>query len=131
MFPHSLTQPGLGATLADTPEHSDTYLVQQMHALADAIYQARQRGDKAGVAAMLDRFQALAEEYRSHGSGDLTGTDRFILATGKWIEDSVTVLPSAISALPVAIGKGLITAALPFALLYVGFLYLTSPRRKF
>lgn len=126
MMPAALRQPVhyLGAV----PEHTDTYLVQQMHALATAIYQARQRGDKADAASLLERFRALADEYRSHGSGDLTGTDRFILATGQWIQDSVTALPSAISALPVAVGSGIFRAALPFVLLYVGFIALRRVR---
>lgn len=129
MFPPALRQPVryLGETVNVTG-NLDTYLVQQMHALADAIYQARQRNDKAGVAAMLERFSDLADEYRARGDADLTGTDRFILATGKWIQDSVTVLPSAISALPQAIGSGIFQAALPFVLMYVGFLALRRVR---
>lgn len=127
-MPPSLTQPGLGE-VTNVSGNVDTYLVQQMHALADAIYQARQRGDKATVGALLERFTSLAEQYRARGDSDLSGTDRFILATGKWIEDSVTALPSAISALPVAVGKGLIIAALPYVLLYGAFLYFTSRRK--
>lgn len=126
-FPHSLTQPGLGETVNVTGS-VDTFLVKQMHALAIAIYDARQRGDKQTVALLLDRFKALADEYRARGAGDLSGTDRFILATGQWIEDSVTAIPSAISALPKAVGVGLIQAALPFAALYVGFLLLKRAR---
>lgn len=121
MFPRSLTQPGLGAVVT---EHSDTYLVQQMHALALAIYQARQRNDKAAVTALLQRFQMLADEYRSHGTNDLTATDNFILAVNNWIETSVDAIPSAIAALPTAIGTGLIKAAIPFAALYIGYILL-------
>jgi hypothetical protein len=122
--------PGLGEVENVTGD-VDTFLVKQMHALAIAIYDAKQRGDKAAVEALLARFVALANEYRARGAGDMTGTDTFILKVGQWIEDSVTAIPSAISALPTAVGEGLIRAAVPFALLYVGFLWLTSPRRKF
>ena len=129
MMPAALQQPGryLGETVNVTG-NLDTFLVQQMHALAESIYQARQRGDKATVIALLDRFKDLADEYRARGDADLSGTDRFILATGKWIQDSVTVLPSAISALPQAIGSGIFRAALPFALMYLAFIYLKRVR---
>lgn len=126
-LPVSLTQPGLGE-VTNVSGNLDTFLVQQMHALAQAIYDAKQRGDKATVSALLERFTALAEQYRARGDADLSGTDRFILATGKWIEDTVTAIPSAISALPKAVGSGLIQAALPFAVLYLGFLWVTSRR---
>jgi hypothetical protein len=126
-FPTSLQQPGLGETVNVTGNR-DTFLVQQMHAVATSIYQAKQRGDKITVSALLDRFKALADEYRGLGAGDLSGTDRFILATGQWIEDSVTAIPSALSALPQAVGSGLIRAAIPFALLWVGFVYLRRMR---
>ena len=130
-MPTSLTQPGLGATADATDDARDAFLVRQMHALAIAIYDAKQRGDKTTVAALLSRFEALADEYRARGTADFSGTDRFILATGQWIEDTVTAIPSAISALPKAVGSGLIQAAIPFALLYVGFMFLTSSRRRY
>ena len=128
-LPLSLTQPvGFGA-VEDTSR--DTYLVQQMHAIAIAIYQAKQRGDKADAANLLVKFQQLADEFRARGTSDMTPFDNFVLATGDWIQTSVDALPAAIAALPTGIGKGLIEAAIPFALLYVGFLWLTSPRRVF
>lgn len=129
MLPHSLTQPThyLGETVNVTGD-VDTFLVRQMHALAIAIYDAKQRNDKTTVAALLERFKALADEYRARGAGDMTGTDRFILATGQWIEGVVTAIPSAISALPKAVGSGLLQAALPFALLYLGFIALKRVR---
>jgi hypothetical protein len=129
MLPLALTQPGqyLGETVNITG-NLDTYLVQQMHALAISISQAKDRGDKATVVALLDRFKALADEYRARDDGDLTGTDRFILATGQWIQDSVTAIPSAVSALPQAIGSGIFRAVLPFALMYLGFVMLKRVR---
>ena len=129
MFPSVLRQPVqyLGETV-NVSGNMDTYLVQQMHALAISISQAKERNDKATVVALLERFTDLANQYRARGDADLTGTDRFILATGKWIQDSVTVLPSAISALPQAIGSGIFRAALPFALMYLGFIALRRVR---
>jgi len=128
-MPHALTQPsgGLGEIVT---AHTDTYLVQQMHALALSIYQAKQRNDRTTVAALLQRFEMLADEYRSHGDADLTATDRFILAVNDWIETSVDAIPSAIAALPTAIGKGLISAAIPFAVLFAGYVVLRNWGRK-
>lgn len=124
MLPRSLRQPGLGGIVADEPTHTDTYLVQQMHALAIAINQAKERNDKAAVVALLQRFEMLADEYRSHGTGDLTATDNFVLAVGNWIQKSVDAIPQAIAALPQAVGSGLIRGALPFAALYLGYIFL-------
>lgn len=127
-MPPMLTQPGLGD--ADLT-HTDTYLVQQMHALAISIYQAHQRNDKATVSALLTRFQALANEYRSHGAADMAATDKWILAVGNWIDGVVSAIPDATAALPQAIGAGIFKAAIPFVLMYVGFRYLTSTRRRY
>jgi hypothetical protein len=128
-LPLSLTQPvGFGAT---EDASRDTYLVQQMHAIATAIYQAKQRNDKVDAANLLTKFQELANEYRARGASDLTPFDNFVLATGAWIEQSVDAIPNALAALPVAVGSGLIKAAIPFALLYAGYLWLTSSRRRF
>lgn len=118
---------GLGAITVTNTTARDTFLVQQMHALALAIYQARQRNDKAGVQALLDRFRLLANEYRSRGA-DVTPFDNFINAVGVWIETSVDAIPDAIAKLPQAVGVGLIKAAIPFAALYLGYLYLTRMR---
>lgn len=111
-----------------TLEHTDTYLVQQMHALALAIYQAKQRNDKAAVLALLERFKALADEYRSHGTQDLTATDNFILAVDNWVATAVDAIPNAIAALPTAVGVGLLKAAIPFAALWLGYIFLKRMR---
>jgi hypothetical protein len=120
---------GLGATLTDDSAR-DTFLVQQMHALAIAIYQAKQRGDRAGVENLLSRFKLLADEYTSRGANP-SSTDQFILAVGNWVEKSIDAIPAAIAALPKAVGSGLIQAAIPFALLFVGYKFLTSSRRSY
>jgi hypothetical protein len=125
MMPYTMQQPGqyLGET-ANVGGNLDTFLVQQMHALAISISQAKVRNDKATVQALLDRFKALADEYRARGDVDLSGTDNFILRVGQWIDDSVTAIPDAVSALPRAISAGVFRAVLPFALMYVGLVLL-------
>lgn len=119
--------PGLAGTLVENG-NVDTHLVREMHRLADAIYQAKQRNDKVAAESLLDQFKAVASEYGARGN-DLTATDRFVLAVGDWIEKSIDAIPSAIAALPKAIGSGLFQAAIPFALLYLGFIYLSSRKR--
>jgi hypothetical protein len=131
VFPVSLMQPsdGLGATLEST-DARDTFLVQQMHALAIAIYQAKQRNDRVGVQNLTERFKLLANEYALRGN-DSTATDRFIIAVGDWVETAVDAIPNAIAALPKAVGFGLMEAAIPFAILFVGYKFLTSSRRRY
>ncbi len=129
VFPQSLMQPtGFGEV--DYGYRTDTYLVQQMHALATALYQAKQRNDKAAVIALRDRFELLANEYRSHGTNDLTAVDNFLLAVDKWVETAVDAIPAAIAALPTAIGSGLIKSAIPFAILFGGYVLLRNWGRK-
>jgi hypothetical protein len=101
-----------------------------MHALALAIYQAKQRNDRAAVIALRDRFELLANEYRSHGTNDLTPVDNFLLAVDKWVETAVDAIPAAIAALPTAVGSGLIKAAIPFAILFGGYVLLRNWGRK-
>lgn len=134
-LPMSLRQPGtsgaFGATLSGTLVEDtarDTFLVQQMHALAIAIYQAKQRNDRIGVENLLAAFQQLADEYRARGATDMTSFDNFVLSVGNWVETSVDKIPQAIAALPKAVGAGLIQAAIPFIVLYLGFLFVTSRR---
>lgn len=109
-----------------TSDARDTYLVQQLHALALAIGQAKDRNDKADAASLLIRFKALAEEYRNAGAGDMTAYDNFVLAVGDWIESSIDAIPGAIAALPVAVGKGLLMAAVPFIAMGLGYLLFKS-----
>jgi hypothetical protein len=102
----------------------DPFLLQQMHALAISIGQAKDRGDKAAVIALRNRFEQLAAQFRANGGTEgLSAVDNFILAVDQWIQTSVDAIPGAIAALPVAVGKGLIMAAIPFAVLALGFLY--------
>lgn len=112
---------GLGEVRTDDP-----FLVQQMHALAIAINQAKERGDRADVIALRQKFAQLAAQYRANGGDGLSAVDNFILAVDQWIATSVDAIPGAIAALPVAVGKGLIQAALPFALLAIGYIALRS-----
>lgn len=132
MFPQTLQQPVryLG-DVTNVTGNVETYLVQQMHAIATAIYQAKQRNDKATVATLLERFKDLAEQYRAQGAGDMSATDHYIVAVGNWIQGTVSAIPDAVAALPAAVGQGLIKAALPFALLFIGYLYVTSGKNPF
>jgi hypothetical protein len=129
MLPESLRQPGdyLGEVVS-TPR--EVYLQKQLHALAVSLYQAHQRGDKADAAALAAKMQELANELRSYNNADITAFDRLILATSDWVERSIDAIPGAIAALPRAIGGGLIQAAIPFAVLFLGYLWLTSSKRK-
>lgn len=123
-FPRSLTQPGMGET-----ERTDKFLLDQMHAIAISIGQARARGDEAGVVNLQEAFRKLEEEYRARSNDYLTPTDKLILGTGQYVEDVVAAIPGAISAIPKGIASGVFQAALPFVLLYAGFVYLTRKRR--
>lgn len=111
------------APTASTSYRTDAYLVQQLHALALAISQAKQRGDVQGVQNLLPSFQALADEYRERGPIGVSPFDKFLLATGEWVQQTLNALPNAVAAVPLAIGQGLLKAAVPFALLAGGLLY--------
>ncbi len=128
MLPLSLTQPVGFGEIVSTPREVE--IQKQLHALAVAIYQAKQRNDKADAAALLVRFQALANELASYNTTDLTPFDNFVLATGQWIETSVDAIPRALAALPAAVGGGLIQAAIPFAVLFAGYVLLRNWGRK-
>jgi hypothetical protein len=105
-------------------------LRKQLHALAVSIATERERGNVAGVKAMLPYFQRIAmrmtEINRQLYNTEFTEFDNFILSTGEWIEDTVKALPNAIAAVPVGIGTGLIKAAIPFAALWLGYQYLSK-----
>ena len=130
VFPTSLSYPGLSGTLVADDPARDSFLVRAMHDVAVAIYAAKQRNDRAEVERLLEQFRVFADEYRARGATDLSAVDRFVLAVGNWIENAVDAIPAAIAALPTAVGKGLIQAVIPFAALYLGFLWLTSQKRR-
>lgn len=94
---------GFGATVEATPAE----LLHSLHDTAVAIYQARQRGDKAEVERLLTVFQQQANLYRATGDVDMTPFDNFILSVGKYLQGVVDALPSALAALPIAAGKAL------------------------
>jgi hypothetical protein len=123
-FPESLTQPGMGED-----ERTDKFLLDQMHALAIAIAQAKERGDTVGVANLQAAFRKLEQEYRARSGDYLTTTDKLILKTGQYAEDVVTALPRAIAALPKAAASGIFQAMLPFALMYGAFVWFTRRRK--
>ena len=132
-FPESLTQPGLGDygsyLGADESYRTDKFLLDQMHALAIAIGQAKERGDTQGEIALRTEFKKLEAEYRARSNDYLTTTDKLILKFGGYVEDVINVIPDAIAKVPQQVAKGLFGAILPFALMYGAFLYLTSRKR--
>lgn len=128
-FPSTLMYPGLGATAVSTEELSAQY-VREMHNLANQIYAAKQRNDRVAVAALAEQFRVVADQYRALGSADMSAIDRFLIAVDQWIETSIDAIPGAIAALPRAVGSGLIQAAIPFALLYLGYIFLSRQRTR-
>ena len=113
---------GLGETVTET---DPTRLVRELHATAVAIYQAKTRGDVTGVQNLLAHFRAVAEAYRRTGASDLSQFDALILETGRWVEKALAAVPGAVAALPLAIGEGLIKAAIPFAVLAALWFFVT------
>lgn len=115
----------LGAEVATTSR--DTLLVRELHALAVAISQAKDRNDTIGAQRLLDRFRVVAEEYRSRGATDLNAVDRLILQTGQWIQDSTSaagglirdtarLVGETVGAVAGAVTKPLLPALWPIAL---------------
>jgi hypothetical protein len=130
-FPVSLMQPseglgslnGLGATAQATNDPArDTFLVRQLHALAISIYQAKERGDTATVQALLQRFELLADEYRSRGATDLSAIDNFVLTTGQYIADSSAAAKKLVKEAAIAVGEtaGAALGGLPLVPLAIG-----------
>jgi len=135
-------------TLGDAASDAqDQILMRQLHAIALTIYQAQQdilaaqaRGDTAYVRARLQDlqrmrgfFETTAAQLRGNDPLALSSVERFILAAGTWIDNSVRALPGAIAAIPNALisaigdigshaGSSLLGAALPW--LAVGALVL-------
>lgn len=130
MFPRSLVYPGLGQITETDP----TKLVRELHATAIAINQAKARKDIAGVQNLMQHFRDVADQYISLGAqadaAEFSWLDKFILATGTWIEDSIKALPGAIAAVPSAIGEGIIKASFPFILLFGGYIVLRNWGKK-
>jgi hypothetical protein len=97
----------------------DTYLVQQMHALAQKIYAAKQRKDVPAVQDLLTQFQPLADEYRERGSIGVSPFDTFIVTTGTWVQQTL----AAAGGLAQEAGVGLLKNLWPFALIIGGLIY--------
>lgn len=108
IYPVSLMQPseGLGAFVQENSAR-DTFLVQQMHALSIAIYQAKQRDEPQTVMELLKRFTALANEYRDRGALDMGPIDRFILTVGDYIADSSTAAKQIVKEAARTVGETL------------------------
>lgn len=123
-FPVSLMQPseGLGATATVTDDARDTFLVRQMHALAIAISQAKDRNDTAAVQALLQRFELLADEYRSRGGTNMSAFDNFVLKTGQYIADSSAAAKQIVKDAATTVGEvaGSALGGLPLVPLAIG-----------
>lgn len=111
---------------------TDQVLMQRLHGLALALYQAQQdvraasqRGDQdyaldrmQDVKNLRDLFARTADEFRANDPAgtQISGFDRFLLGVDQWITAAIAALPGAIAAIPRAIGSGLLGAALPWLL---------------
>jgi hypothetical protein len=136
----------INALSGDPVGTPDQVMLQQLHALAVAIYQAQQdakaaqeRGDIQyatnriqEVARLRDQFQVLAHQFV--GVDALGGVDAFILKTGTWVEQSMKALPGALAAIPSAFGQATFMALLPWVgagLLVLWFLGRAEKSRTF
>ena len=102
--------------------------IKQIHALNISITTERERGNLAGVEAMLPLYRSWVARYQdvSRQLGKLEGLnafDKFILDTGNYVQQAATALPNAIAALPQGVGVGIIKGFWPFALIAVGYLW--------
>lgn len=110
-FTSALIRPGtvgLGQIATDP-----RVLLSHLHGLAVAIYQAQQRAhtnpavEIQNVRNLLAQFQDTARRFLAASEAadptELGAIDRFVLATGHWIEGSIRALPGAVSAIPRAL----------------------------
>jgi hypothetical protein len=102
---------------------ADAQMVQQLHSLALQINTAKQANNVPEVQRLLSQFRVLADHYREVGPIGVSPFDTFLLATQDWVQQSLNALPNAVAAVPLAIGQGLLKAAIPFAVLAAGALY--------
>ena len=96
---------GLGQVATDP-----RVILSQLHGLAVAIYDAQQRArtnptvEVQNVRNLLAQFKDTAARFLAASEAtdptQLGALDRFILATGTWIERSTAALPGAVSAIP-------------------------------
>lgn len=101
---------------------------QQMRAINLSIVAERNRGNVAGVQALLPMYNTWLARYKAVavqlGQKDFTTFDKFVLDTGTYVSKAVAALPNAAAALPSAIGQGLLKGALPFAALALLYLFI-------
>jgi hypothetical protein len=85
-------------------------ILEHLHGLAVAIYDAQRRAqtnpviEVQNVRNLLAQFQVTAQRFLAASEAadptQLGALDRFILATGTWIEQSMKALPGVVSAIP-------------------------------
>jgi hypothetical protein len=117
-FGEVYTEPGQ-AILTTQTDSRDTYLVREMHRLSNLIYEAKQRKDVPEVQRLLAEFRPLADEYRERGAIGVSPFDKFILATGEWVQQTL----AAAGGLAKDAGVGLLKNLWPFAIVIGGLIY--------
>lgn len=129
---YNLGELGWHTSLGDTPSDGGAALLQQLHQIALQINAAKAAGDTQQVTDLLAQFQQVASDYRAAGdpADQLTTFDQFVLDTGNWVQQSVNALPGAISALPSAIGSGLLQAAIPWAIGFAVYIWLVKGKGR-
>jgi hypothetical protein len=85
-------------------------ILTHLHGLAVAIYDAQRRAQTnpaveiQNVRNLLAQFQVTAQRFLEASEAadptQLGALDRFILATGTWVEQSMQALPGVVSAIP-------------------------------
>ena len=100
----------------------------QISTISKSIAAERQRGNVAGVAAMLVLYKFWSAKFKDAaqrlGKSDFTSIDRVILSTGQYLADAAAALPDTTGALAAGVGKGLLKGALPFIALAGIIIYL-------
>lgn len=116
----------LGDTTAEQ-EAAWTKLYQQLRAIRVSMTTEQQRGNVAGVQALLPYFRDTLAKLKAMtvqlDRNALTDMHRFLLSVSGWVEATLQAIPDATAALPNAITQGLVKALLPVALLYLGWKY--------
>ena len=115
------TGPYHGGGLAGLPNTDPRYWLEQLHAIAMSIYngqkgaeQALASGDQVralqyveSVRTMRNEFVRVRDQFLAVSETvdptKLSAADRVVVATGEWLDNFMSALPSAIAALPKAV----------------------------
>ncbi len=110
-------------------------VLSQMAVMRDQLQAAKASGDTVQYAQLQQAYLQLNDARAKLVAGitsdsDLTAIDKLILDTGNYIDQVVSALPGAIAAVPAGIGKGIIGAIWPFALIAGGLILFRREARK-